>query len=122
MDPYIGCAHYCYYCNVLREAETDWRREVRIHHDIEGQLALELLEDLSECAATMWIYGLSAKSDDEPDTGWKNTRHTLDNHFPGITDQVQAAVQSKNHSYWIQLKEEIKMFNRYRNLDLRIHV
>ncbi|MBT8353125.1 MAG: hypothetical protein KJO60_01305 [Desulfofustis sp.] len=55
LDPYIGCAHYCSYCNVLREAETDWRREVRIHHDIEGQLALELLEDLSECAATIWI-------------------------------------------------------------------
>ena len=221
LDTYIGCGHYCYYCYVLREAETDWRQEVQIHHDMAGQLALELrginpqpiyigyhsdpyqpceaeyeqtraalkmlrdngfsasiltksdlvlrdldiladmedasvsvsvafkdndvrrlfekdtvatrkriealrkikqagvrtgallcpiipyiteeldlLEDLSEWADTIWIYGLSADSDDENDIGWKNTRQILASHFPHIADQVQTAVLSREHPYW----------------------
>lgn len=42
VDPYIGCEHYCYYCYVLPQAETDWRKEVLIHKDITGQLKKEL--------------------------------------------------------------------------------
>jgi DNA repair photolyase len=26
IDPYIGCEHYCYYCYVLPQAETDWTK------------------------------------------------------------------------------------------------
>ena len=243
LDIYIGCGHYCYYCYVLREAETDWRQEVQIHHDLEGQLALELreinpqpiymgyhsdpyqpceaeleqtraalkmlqtkgfsagiltksdlvlrdldilaemdngsvsvsvafkddgirrlfeentietkrriqalrkikqtgirtgallcpiipyvtevfdlLEDLSGCADTIWIYGLSTDSDEDQDIGWKNTRQILASHFPAVADQVQAAVSSRNHLYWMQLKEDIALFNRQRKLDLRVHV
>lgn len=243
LDTYVGCGHYCYYCYVLSEAETDWRQEVQIHHDLEGQLALELrginpqpiyigyhsdpyqpceseyiqtrvalrmlqanefsagiltksdlvlrdvdilsamddgsvsvsvafkdegnrglfeentvetsrritalkkikqagirtgallcpivphiteildlLEDLSECADTIWIYGLSADSDDDYDIGWSNTRQILASHFPAIADQVQAAVLSKEHPYWMQLRDDIEMFNAQRKLDLRVHV
>lgn len=42
VDPYIGCEHYCYYCYALNQAETDWRKEILIHQDIERQLADEL--------------------------------------------------------------------------------
>lgn len=42
VDPYIGCGHYCHYCYVLKEAETDWRREIMFHRDIEQRLAAEL--------------------------------------------------------------------------------
>ena len=243
LDTYIGCGHYCYYCYVLREAETDWREEVQIHHDLVGQLALELrginpqtiyigyhsdpyqpceaeheqtraalkvlrekgfsasiltksdlvlrdldiladmedgsvsvsvafkdddvrrlfeentvatgnriealrkikqagvrtgallcpiipyitevldlLEDLSEWADTIWIYGLSADSDEESDIGWKNTRQILASHFPHIADQVEAAVLSREHPYWTKIKGEIEMFNSQRQLDLRVHV
>ena len=242
LDTYIGCGHYCYYCYVLREAETDWRQEVQIHHDLEGQLALELrginpqpiyigyhsdpyqpceaefkqtrtalkmlhtkgfsvgiltksdlvlrdldilaemdncsvsvsvafkddgirslfeentietkrriqalrkikqtgirtgallcpiipyvtevldlLEDLSGCADTIWIYGLSADGDKEQDTGWKNTRQILSSHFPGIADRVQAAVLSKEDPYWTRVKDEIEMFNCQRKIDIKVH-
>lgn len=42
VDPYVGCEHYCYYCYVLQNAETDWTQEILIHQDIEGQLRGEL--------------------------------------------------------------------------------
>jgi len=44
VDPYIGCEHYCYYCYVLNQAETDWSKEVLIHKDITSQLESELEE------------------------------------------------------------------------------
>ncbi len=42
VDPYIGCEHYCYYCYALNQAETDWRKEIRMHKDITSQLESEL--------------------------------------------------------------------------------
>jgi len=42
VDTYIGCEHYCYYCYVLNQAETDWSKEVLIHKDITSQLESEL--------------------------------------------------------------------------------
>lgn len=42
VDPYIGCEHYCYYCYVLQDAETDWTKEIRIHEDLAAQLGQEL--------------------------------------------------------------------------------
>ncbi len=42
VDPYIGCEHYCYYCYALKQAETDWGKEVFFHKDITSQLESEL--------------------------------------------------------------------------------
>jgi DNA repair photolyase len=42
IDPYIGCGHYCHYCYVLNQAETDWTKEILIHKDIVGRLEREL--------------------------------------------------------------------------------
>ena len=38
VDPYIGCGHYCYYCYVLNQAETDWTKEVWYHENFAGRL------------------------------------------------------------------------------------
>jgi len=42
VDTYIGCEHYCYYCYVLSQAETDWTKEILIHKDITDRLNNEL--------------------------------------------------------------------------------
>ena len=44
IDPYIGCEHYCYYCYVLEQAETDWRREICVHADLAERLESALSE------------------------------------------------------------------------------
>ena len=43
LDPYIGCEHYCNYCYVLGQAETDWGQEIQIYPDIGEQLEKELV-------------------------------------------------------------------------------
>ena len=84
--------------------------------------ARELLEDLAECADSIWIYGLSVNSSDPTDEGWKNTSHILDKHFPDHADQIKPAVLSSEHPYWAQLRETIWEFNKDRQLDLRVHI
>lgn len=42
VDPYIGCEHFCHYCYVLDEAETDWKNEILMHADIAERLKSEL--------------------------------------------------------------------------------
>jgi len=42
VDPYIGCEHYCYYCYVLPQAETDWEKEIGFHADLVERLKSEL--------------------------------------------------------------------------------
>ena len=42
IDPYIGCEHYCYYCYMLNQAETDWTKEILHYKDITSQLNREL--------------------------------------------------------------------------------
>ena len=42
IDPYIGCEHYCHYCYVLNQAETNWTKEIQIHNDISEHLKTEL--------------------------------------------------------------------------------
>jgi DNA repair photolyase len=44
VDPYIGCQHYCYYCYVLNQAETDWTKEILVYEDIAAQLQSELTD------------------------------------------------------------------------------
>jgi len=42
VDPYIGCEHYCHYCYVLNQAETDWKTEILVHGDVVERLASDL--------------------------------------------------------------------------------
>ena len=42
IDPYVGCGHYCRYCYVLNQAETDWTKEILVYADIGGQLDREI--------------------------------------------------------------------------------
>ena len=55
VDPYIGCEHYCYYCYVLQNAETDWSEEIQVHEDMAAQLG-QALEKISPQKIYMGYY------------------------------------------------------------------
>jgi DNA repair photolyase len=55
VEAYVGCEHYCYYCYVLDQAETDWSKEILIHKDISGQLHGEI-EKISPQTIYMGYY------------------------------------------------------------------
>ena len=241
VDPYIGCGHYCYYCYVLNQAETDWTKEVWYHENLAERLdaaisdmepqsiymgwhtdpyqpcekehrqtrqVLEVLlekgfsagiltksdlilrdmdllqkmdgasvsvsvafknnavrqlfeadtldtevriEALRRFKATgvstaallcpvipyitevrrlidmlaphtdkIWIYGLSVL--DPSEVNWHNVKRILKSHFPDLKDQVEAAVFSKEHLYWLALRKDLERIAKERNLDLSIHV
>lgn len=54
VDPYIGCEHYCYYCYVLPQAETDWKKEIGIHADFTTRLKKELSRIPSQTIYMGW--------------------------------------------------------------------
>lgn len=241
IDPYVGCEHYCYYCYVLGQAETDWSNEIQMYGDICDQLGeelegldpqqiymgyysdpyqpqeaeclqtrgvLELLmergfsasiltksdlvvrdadilgemehasvsvsvafneeavrEKFEKCtmatarrtealrelkdarirtnallcpvipfitdvepliaalapvAGTIWIYGLSVLNKSDP--SWQNVEEILLTHFPGLSQQIEEVVFSKDHAYWEQLRRKLQRLAEERQLDLSIHV
>jgi DNA repair photolyase len=54
VDPYFGCEHLCLYCYALREAETDWEKEILIHKNIQAQL----IEEISSIEAQTVYIGM----------------------------------------------------------------
>ncbi len=241
VDPYIGCGHYCYYCYVLNQAETDWTKEVWYHENLAGRLeeaisgiqpqsiymgwltdpyqpcekeycqtrqVLELLQSkgfspgiltksdlilrdmdllqkmdqasvsvsvafkdnavrqlfeadtmdtelriealrkfkaagirtaallcpvipyitevrrlidmLAPHTTKIWIYGLSIL--DPTEVNWQHVKRILKTHFPDLKDQVEAAVFSKEHLYWLALRKDLEEMAKERKLDLSIHV
>lgn len=241
IDPYIGCEHYCCYCYVLGQAETDWTKEILTYKDIAGQLSEELekispqkiylgyytdpyqpceaeyrqtrkvlklllergfsagiltksdlvvrdmdvlremegasvsvsvafgdnrirrqfeantidtearieaLHQLREAGIktsalicpvipfvtdvgplidmlvphtdVIWIYGLSIN--DRSDRNWQNVQDILNRHFPELNEQIEAAVFSKDHPCWMQLRQDLLELQKDRQLNLSIHL
>jgi len=241
VDTYIGCEHYCYYCYVLPQAETDWLKEIYVHNDIVSQLnkeidtispqtiymgyhtdpyqpceveyhqtrkvlalllqkgfsasiltksalvvrdidilkemkdatvsvsvafhdnktrglfeantmdtekrigalhqlkdagvqtgallcpvipyitdAIQLIDMLEQYAEVIWIYGLSIT--DRSGQNWLNIQEILKKQFPDLVDQIEQAVFSKDHRYWVQLRENLGILKKDRQLNLNIHV
>lgn len=241
VDTYIGCEHYCYYCYVLAQAETDWSKEIRIHGDIVGQLsdeidkispqtiymgyhtdpyqpceaeyqqtrkvlkllqkkgfsasiltksdlvcrdidilqkmnnaavsvsvafndnktrrlfeantmdterriealrqlkeagvqtgalvcpvipyitdAIELVDMLLPYTDVVWIYGLSIT--DRSGQSWLNSEQILNKHFPDLIEKIEPAVFSKDHGYWLRLRESLEALKADRQLNLNIHI
>jgi DNA repair photolyase len=103
VDTYAGCRHYCYYCYVLNQAETDWTKEILIYNDITGQLSGEL-EKISPQKIYMGYY----TDPYQPcEAEYRQTR-------------IEAAIFSKDHPYWIQLRQDLLDIQEDRQLSLSI--
>lgn len=74
IDTYIGCEHYCYYCYVLGQAETDWTKEVLIHDG----LATRLEQEIRDISPQTIYMGYHADPYQPCEEEWKQTRNVLE--------------------------------------------
>ena len=74
VDPYVGCEHYCYYCYVLAQAETDWSKEILIHNDIVDQLS----EDIDKVSPQTIYMGYHTDPYQPREVEYRQTRKVLE--------------------------------------------
>ncbi len=82
--------------------------------------AVQLIDVLTPNADVIWIYGLSINN--RSDKSWLNMKTILNHEFPDLSEQIEAAVFSKEHGYWIQLKDDLERLKTDRQLNLNIRL
>lgn len=82
--------------------------------------AIQLIEMLSPHADVIWIYGLNMSNRSDPN--WLNFQKILNTQFPDLIEQVEPAIFSKGHRYWKQLKDDLEVLQKNRQLNLNIHL
>ena len=81
---------------------------------------IPLIDMLERCTDVIWIYGLSIQ--ERSDRNWHNVEDILNRHYRNLKEQIEAATFSKDHSYWIQLRQDLLRLQRERQLKLSIHL
>lgn len=81
---------------------------------------IPLIEMLEPHADRIWIYGLSIAN--RSDRSWQNVQGIVEKHFPAVKQEVETIVFSRDHSYWANLRQELKGIQKNRRLNLSIHL
>lgn len=81
---------------------------------------MPLIDMLVPHTEAIWIYGLSFE--EYSDRNWQNVQGILNNHFPHLKEKIEAVIFSKDHPYWIELRQALLELAKDRQLDLRIHL
>ncbi|MGI9570010.1 MAG: SPL family radical SAM protein [Desulfobulbia bacterium] len=79
-----------------------------------------LVDMLEPHTDVIWIYGLSIN--ERSDKNWQHVQDILNCHFPKLKEQIESAVFSADHSYWIQLGQELEKLQKDRQLNLNIRL
>ncbi len=82
--------------------------------------AVKLIDQLAPCADVIWIYGLSINN--SSDVNWLNMKTILNHEFTDLLEPIEAAVFSKEHMYWAQLREDLETLKNDRQLNLNIRL
>ncbi len=82
--------------------------------------AIPLIEKLEPYAEVIWIYGLSIL--DGTGQNWLNMKQILDIRFPDLVGRIEPLIFSKDHRYWTEIRENLELLKRDRNLNLNIHL
>lgn len=82
--------------------------------------ASQLIERLAPCTDVIWIYGLSIQ--DRRGQNWQNMHAILNRNFPDLTEQIEPAIFSKEHTFWLQLRKRLTALKKDRQLNLNIHL
>ncbi len=79
---------------------------------------IPLLNMVAPHTDKIWIYGLSMQK--KTDRNWQNVETILKNHFPDLRSEVETVVFSKDHSYWVNLRQEL--IGLQKDMNLSIHL
>jgi DNA repair photolyase len=79
-----------------------------------------LIQDVCDCAGTLWIYPLRVESRD--DKNWRKIEQILSSYFPMIKERFEEIVFTFDHTYWQSVRERLKDLSTRTDVDLEIHV
>ena len=82
--------------------------------------AAALIDMLAPHTDTIWIYGLSIENRTDPNG--RNIRQLLDRFYPDLKARIEAAIFSREHSFWTELRQNLQQQAQKRDLNLKIHV
>ena len=84
----------------------------------------DLYEPTGKAGSThIMVYGLDSHEENKakgPEPNWSNIQGILRAHFADQMAEINAAISSKEHPYWQQLKQELLEYNQERQLELEI--
>lgn len=69
--------------------------------------AVQMVDMLEQYADVIWIYGLGINN--RSDLNWLYIQRILNSQFPGLTEQIEQVIFSRDHSYWRALREDLEM-------------
>ena len=79
-----------------------------------------LIDLLRPHTDVIWIYGLSIN--DRSGQNWLDTKQILNDHFADSAEEIEAPLFSRDHGYWVELRERLEQLNNDPQLNLNIHV
>lgn len=88
-----------------------------IPHITDAILMIDMLESYAD---VIWIYGLSING--HSDQNWLNIQKILKSQSSDLIEQIEPIIFSKDHSYWVELRESLEMLKNNRKLNLSIHI
>jgi len=79
-----------------------------------------LIETLAPITETIWIYPLSIL--DKNEVSWQNIKKILEENYPKKKEEIESIIFSKDHPYWLELRENLNKIKNENQLNLNIHV
>jgi DNA repair photolyase len=79
-----------------------------------------LIETLAPITETIWIYGLSMLNRSE--FSWQNVQRILEENYPKQKEEIESIVFTKDHPYWLDLREDLNKIKNENQMNLNIHV
>lgn len=81
---------------------------------------IPLMDSLVPVTDLIWIYGISIEK--RSDRSWENIKGILKSHFSNYKCEIEEIIFSRNHPYWLRLREKLYDIRASRNLNLSIHL
>jgi hypothetical protein len=81
---------------------------------------IPLIESLAPLTDNIWIYGISIEK--PSDRSWENVKGILKSHFSNSKQEIEEVIFSKDHPFWLRLREKLYNIQDSNNLNLSIHV